>query len=150
MKKVRFASHLKAKVTRHGPAGSARTHSGLVIHVFNNIIVGYKLQTCTVILLQIVTVSPGTDLVKNHESLLSITNESQFKKTRSPKLKMFGFLWNQTINLETDAKTLYYSLLKLICIVLKSFCIFKAQKRQICILKQQPQISHGQDITLAK
>ena len=63
-------------------------------------------------------VSPGTDLVKNHESLLSITNESQFKKTRSPKLKMFGFLWNQTINLETDAKTLYYSLLKLICVVL--------------------------------
>ena len=43
MKKVRFASHLKAKVTRHGPAGSARTRSGLVIHVFNNIIVGYKL-----------------------------------------------------------------------------------------------------------
>ena len=50
------------------------------------------------ILLQIVMVSPGTHLVKNHESLF-ITNESQFKK--------------QTVNLETDAKTLHYSLLKL-------------------------------------
>ena len=39
------------------------------------------------ILLQIVMVSPGTHLVKNHESL-SITNESQFKKkTRRPKLQ---------------------------------------------------------------
>ena len=49
-------------------------------------------------------VSPGTHLVKNHESLSRI-NESQFKKTRSPKLKMLGLLCNQTINLETDAKT---------------------------------------------
>ena len=39
------------------------------------------------ILLQIVMVSPGTHLVKNHE-LLSVTNESQLKKTRNPKLKM--------------------------------------------------------------
>ena len=61
-----------------------------------------------VILLKIVMVSPGTDLVKNHESL-TITNESQFKKTRRPKLKMLGPLCNQTVNLETDAKTLYYS-----------------------------------------
>ena len=60
-------------------------------------------------------VSPGTHLLK--ESLLSITNESQFKKTRSPKLKMLGLLCKQTINLETDAKILYYSLLKLKCIV---------------------------------
>ena len=73
---------------------------------------------CTVILLQIVMVSPGTHIVKNHESLLSITNEFQFKIIRNPKLKMLGFLWKQTINLETDAKTLYYSLLKLKCIVL--------------------------------
>ena len=34
-----------------------------------------------VILLQIVMVSPGTHLVKNHESL-SITNESQLKTMR--------------------------------------------------------------------
>ena len=47
----------------------------------------------------------------------SITNESQFKKTRSPKLKILGLLCKQTINLETDAKTLYYNLLKLKCIV---------------------------------
>ena len=61
-----------------------------------------------VILIQIVMVSPGTDLVKN-----SITNESQFKKSRSPKLKILGPLSNQIVKLETDAKTLYYSLLKL-------------------------------------
>ena len=36
-------------------------------------------------------VDPGTHLVKNHESL-SITNESQLKKTRSHKLKMLGLL----------------------------------------------------------
>jgi len=29
------------------------------------------------------------------------------------QLKMFGYLCNQTVNLETDAKSLYYSLLKL-------------------------------------
>ena len=65
-----------------------------------------------VILLQIVMVSPGTHLVRNHESL-SITNDSQFKKTRSPKLKVLGPLGKQTVILATDAKTLYYSLLKL-------------------------------------
>ena len=35
------------------------------------------------------------------------------KKTRSPKLKMLGPLCNQIVNLETQAKTLYCSLLKL-------------------------------------
>ena len=64
------------------------------------------------ILLQIVMVSPGTHLVKTHESL-SITNESQFKKTKSSKLKMLWPLCNQTVNLNTDSKTLYYSMLKL-------------------------------------
>ena len=51
---------------------------------------------------------------------------------------------NQTDNLETDSKTLYYRLLKL---KMQSFYIFKAQKRlkQICIFKQQPQKSHGMD-----
>ena len=57
-------------------------------------------------------VSPETHLVKNHESL-SITNESQFKKARRPKLKMLGLLCSQIVKLETDAKTLYYSLVKL-------------------------------------
>ena len=56
-----------------------------------------------VILLQMVMVSPGTRLVKTHQSL-SITNESQFKKSRSPKLKMLGPLCNQTVKMETDAK----------------------------------------------
>ena len=59
-------------------------------------------------------VSAGTHLVKNHESL-SITNETQFKKTRRPKLKYFGHysVRNQTVNQETDPKTLYHRLLKL-------------------------------------
>ena len=51
-------------------------------------------------------VSPETHRAKNHESL-SITNESQFKKTRGPKLKMLGPLCSQIVKLETDAKTLY-------------------------------------------
>ena len=66
-----------------------------------------KLEKFTVILLQILMVSPGTHLVKNHE-FQSRTNESQLKKT-SPKLKMLGPLCNQTVNLKTDSKTLYYS-----------------------------------------
>ena len=59
----------------------------------------------TLTLLQIVVASPGTHLVKNYESQ-SRTNEFQF----SLKLKMlaFGPLCNQTINLKTDSKTLYY------------------------------------------
>ena len=62
--------------------------------------------------LQIVRVSPRTHLVKNLESQ-SRTNESQLKNKRSPKLKMLGPLCNQTVNLKTDSKTLYYSILKL-------------------------------------
>ena len=58
----------------------------------------------SVILFQTVMVSPGTHLVKNHES--------QFKK-KSLKLKVLGPLCNQTVNLKTDSKTLYYSILKL-------------------------------------
>ena len=46
----------------------------------------------SVILLQIVMVSPVTHLVKNHESL-SITSESQFKKK---KRKFLGLIWRQT------------------------------------------------------
>ena len=65
------------------------------------------------ILLQIVMVSPGTHLVKNYESQFR-TNESQLKKkkkkkTASLKLKMLGPLSNQTVNLNTDSKTLFYS-----------------------------------------
>ena len=39
------------------------------------------------ILIQIVMVSPGTHVVKNFESLSITTNESDFRKTRRPKLK---------------------------------------------------------------
>ena len=45
-------------------------------------------------------VSPGTHLVKNHESQTG-NNESQLKKM-SPKLKMLGPLCNQTVNLKSD------------------------------------------------
>ena len=42
------------------------------------------------------------------------TSESQLKnKKKSLKLKMLRPLCNQTINLKTDAKTLYYSIQKL-------------------------------------
>ena len=58
-------------------------------------------------------------------------------------MKMFVPLCNQTVNLETDAKTLYYSFK----LVVQSFYIFKAKKlKQICIFEQQPQKSHEQDI----
>ena len=75
------------------------------------------LRKTSVILLQIVMASPGNHLVKNHESQ-SRTNESQFKKKKN------GFeienAWpgpscNQTVNLKTDSKTLFYSILKLKC-----------------------------------
>ena len=74
-------------------------------------------------------VSPGTHLVKNHES--------QFKK-ETLKLKVLGPLCNQTVNLKTDSKTLYYSILKLK--YSEGSLYFKAQQRlrEICIIKQQP------------
>ena len=83
-------------------------------------------------------VSPGTHLVKIHESL-SITNEFQFKKTRSPKLKMLGF---QTVNLETDAKTLHYMYSNSIYLKHKKDCRNKYTSLNI----QQPQKLHKQDI----
>ena len=60
----------------------------------------------SVILLQIVMVSPGTRLVKNHESQSRIV-ESELKNM-SPWVN----LCNHTVNLKTDSKTLYYSLRK--------------------------------------
>ena len=59
----------------------------------------------SVLLLQIFMVSPSTHLVKNHE-FRPITNQSQIKKKKGAMLRP---LCNQTVNLETDAKTLYYS-----------------------------------------
>ena len=93
------------------------------------------------ILLQIVMVSPGTHLVKNHESL-SITNESQFTKTRSSKLKMLGPLCNQSVNLETDAKTLYYSLLKL----KYSPAIYFKGKKTLGCMKLTYKLTNSQDV----
>ena len=78
--------------------------------------VNWLSSTSSVILLQIVMVCPGTHPVRNHEPLYT-TNDSPLKKknkqTKSPKLKMLGPLCNQTVNLKTDTKTLYYSFPKL-------------------------------------
>ena len=60
----------------------------------------------------VVVVSPGTHLIKNHETM-SITNELLLKTTRGHKLKVLEPSCNQTLNLETDDKTLYCRLLKL-------------------------------------
>ena len=49
-------------------------------------------------------VSPGTHLVNSHK-FLSITSESQIENA------CYGH-FNQTVNLERNAKTLYYSALK--------------------------------------
>ena len=50
---------------------------------------------------------------------------------------MLGPLCNQTVNLNTDSKTLYYSILKL----KYSLSILKHNKmlKEICICKQKPQ-----------
>ena len=55
------------------------------------------------ILLQIVMVSPGTHLVKNHESQCT---EPMTPSKKGLKLKMLGRLCNQTVDLNTDSKTL--------------------------------------------
>ena len=71
-------------------------------------------------------VSPGTHLVNSQESL-SITSESQLKNKESLIDNAWYGPFNQPVNLETDAKTLYYSLLKSKyspCI----YGVFKAQK----------------------
>ena len=59
-----------------------------------------RVAQLAVILLQTVMVSPGTNLVKNHESQ-SRTNDSKLKKKKkkSPKLKMLGLLCNQRVYL---------------------------------------------------
>ena len=49
--------------------------------------------------------------MKNHETM-SITNESLLKTTRGHKLKVLEPLCNQTVDLETDDKTLCCSILK--------------------------------------
>ena len=62
-----------------------------------------------------VMVRPGTHLVKHRESL-SITNESQFIKTRRPKLKLLGLLCikpdSYIICMENKLQNSFHSLLK--------------------------------------
>ena len=61
------------------------------------------------ILLEIVMVSPGTHLMKNHE-FQSRTNESQLREKKKQKndseMKMLGPLCDQTVDLKTDSETL--------------------------------------------
>ena len=74
-------------------------------------------KTLPVILLQIVTcmVSPWTNLVKNHESQSRTNSEPMSPSLKmGSELKMLGPLCNQIVNLKTDSKTLYYSILKLV------------------------------------
>ena len=66
--------------------------------------VNWLSSTSSVILLQIVMVCPGTHPVRNDESLYTTNDSWGLHVTRIIPL---------IVNLETDAKTLYYSLLKL-------------------------------------
>ena len=89
------------------------------------------LRKTSAILLQIVMVSPGNHLVKNHESQ-SRASESQLKKNESEIENAGpGPSCNQTFNLKIDSKTLYCSIL----ILKYSPSILKAQQRpkEICI-----------------
>ena len=60
-----------------------------------------SLQEWTVILLEIVTVSPGNHLVKKHESQTR-TTETQLKKKTSSKLKKLGSLCDQAVTESED------------------------------------------------
>ena len=88
-------------------------------------------------------VSPGTHLVNSQESP-SISSESQLKNKESLIENAWYGPFNQTVNLETDAKTFYDSLLKW-----KYSPIYLKHKKTkiiIYIFKQQLQKSHKQDI----
>ena len=61
------------------------------MHMSNECLATTSQYPGSVILLQIVMVSHGSHLAKNHE-FQSRTNESQFKKKMSLKLKMLGMI----------------------------------------------------------
>ena len=68
------------------------------------------LRKTSVILLQIVMVSPGNHLVKIHQSQ-SRTSESQLKKNESEIENAWPEpLCIQTVNPKTDSQTLHYSI----------------------------------------
>ena len=81
-------------------------------------------------------VSPGTHFIKIMSPSLEPLR-AEVKKTMNPKLKMLWPLCNQTINLKTDSRTLYYSIVKL---KYSPSIYFKVQQRlkEICIVKQKP------------
>ena len=77
-------------------------------------------------------VSPGTHLVKNHESQSMPVRISPTSKKQCPKLKMLFCLYVkiQTVNLKTDSKTLYYMTVQYTEIYLESFYFnINAQQR---------------------
>ena len=63
------------------PKRGCAVQQGMVFGVFESLKKGYTISSDPVILLEIVMLSPGTHLVKNHESQCR-TIESQFKKQR--------------------------------------------------------------------
>ena len=95
--------------------------------------------------------------MKNHETM-SITNESLLKTTRGHKLKVLEPLCNQTVDLETDDKTLCCSILKTNTVdrpYIDSCLNLSTQKPSprhgevqlyAYYYKQQPQKSNEQDI----
>ena len=87
-------------------------------------------------------VSPGTHLVNSQESL-SITSESQLKNKESLIENAWYGPFNPTVNLETDTKTLNYSLL---WSKYSPSIHLKHKKTKINIFKQQLQKSHKKDI----
>ena len=70
------------------------------------------------------------------KSWVTVQNQSVPVKKKSPKLKMLGPLCNQTVNLKTDSKTLYYS--KMINWNLNLVLLFQGttqRLKEICIAK---------------
>ena len=78
-------------------------------------------------------VSPETRLVKNHESQSKTIMSPSYKKNQKSEIE--NALALQTINLKTESKSLYYSIL--VKIVMSFY--FKSQlQKEIYIVKQQP------------
>ena len=119
-------SKLQTDRTQQGGlvASSPLTHHKNIVQILHYVYI-YSKQIHAVILVQIqhyvyiyckqihavtLLVSPGTHLVKNCEAQL---------KNTSPKLKMPGPSCNQAVNLKTDSKTLYYSILEYSTWILK-------------------------------
>ena len=89
----------------------------------------------SVILLQIVMVSPGTHF--EHCELLSRTNESQFKNESLGLYVTTQLIWRQTPKL---CITVYWNK------NISFYCQAQQKLKEIWVVKQQPLKSHKQDI----